>query len=392
MRAVTIVRHHLKRRFEFLHAKRAQSLFRAVTGLVRGGRLWLTGLGRDLPGSSSDKHRIKAADRLLGNASLQAQLPILYGAFAQFLLARIRRPVLFVDGTDISTKVCELRAGLWFDGRALILYSEAHPIGKDQNPSVHRTFLRNLAKVVPAHCRPILVTDAGFHYQWFDEIQRLGWNFIGRIRNRTSILFDGKWLPNKTFHHRARGQAQDLGHLCFNKAHERLYRFVLAPKRRSKHRAIRTLRGTISQDVKDKRCTSAAREPWLLATNLTREGAKTVVQMYARRMQVEESFRDSKSHRLGWSLSSSRSSPERVAVLLFVAAIATVIVHAVGLAAEKIHLERGFQANTTRRRRVLSLFFLGSRVLQTDTPLPAAGIHAALMRLVRIAAGPFRPS
>jgi hypothetical protein len=388
VRAVAIVSKQLQQRFGFLHAKRSQSIFRAVAGLIHGGRLWLTGLGRDLPGSSSDKHRIKAADRLLGNSSLQAELPALYRAFAEFLLERIARPILFVDGTDISTKVCELRAALWFDGRALIVYSEAHSIGRDQNPDVHREFLRHLAKVLPAHCKPILVTDAGFHYPWFDEVLRAGWDFVGRIRNRTTILVDGKWQPNKTLHRRAHNQAQNLGELRFNQRHERTYRFVLSKKRRSKNRAARTLRGTISQDVADKRYTAAAREPWLLATSVNGENARTVVKMYAGRMQVEESFRDSKSHRIGWSLSSSRSRPERVAVLLFLAALATVIVHVAGVAAEKLNLQRQFQANTTRKHRVLSVFFLGWRVLQTDTELPAYEIHAALLELSRIGMGP----
>src|SRR6187431_502373 len=74
MRALNIVRRDLKGPLEFLHAKTFSALWRGVHGLVKGDQLWLTALGRSLPGESTHKHRIKAADRLLGNEQIQSQL------------------------------------------------------------------------------------------------------------------------------------------------------------------------------------------------------------------------------------------------------------------------------------------------------------------------------
>jgi hypothetical protein len=100
-----IVRRRLQKRFQFLHAKTETSLWRGVNGVVKGGQLWLTGLGRGLPGDSTDKHRIKAADRLLGNEHIQSQLVAIYSGLSSCLMAGIGRPSHFnrLDGRRTSS-------------------------------------------------------------------------------------------------------------------------------------------------------------------------------------------------------------------------------------------------------------------------------------------------
>jgi hypothetical protein len=80
-------------------------------------------------------------------------------------------------------------------------------------------------------------------------------------------------------------------------------------------------------------------------------------------MQVEETFRDAKSHRFGICLSHARTrSTSRADVLLLLAAFAHVVYVLVGLAAEAVRLQLRYQANTTTTRRVLSLPMLGRLV------------------------------
>jgi hypothetical protein len=57
--------------------------------LVSGHRLWLTALGRSLLGECADEHRIKAIDRLVGSATVQGLVPMLYAALASLLGARL---------------------------------------------------------------------------------------------------------------------------------------------------------------------------------------------------------------------------------------------------------------------------------------------------------------
>ena len=57
-----------------IHKARLSALVKVVQGLLTGGRLTLTALGRQLPTSAFVKHNIKCVDRLLGNVQL-AQEP-----------------------------------------------------------------------------------------------------------------------------------------------------------------------------------------------------------------------------------------------------------------------------------------------------------------------------
>ena len=127
----------------------------------------------------------------------------------------------------------------------------------------------------------------------------------------------------------------------------------------------------------------AARDPWLLATSLTEADAASIVGIYARRMQIEETFRDAKNHRFGWSLGDVRlSTPQRTAVLLTLAALAFVIVTLIGMAAERRGAHRAYQANT-EKRRVLSFLVLAAAILRRDAldPYSLDDLLAALALL-----------
>src|SRR5262245_36338160 len=97
MRALRILQEKLGNALDFMHAKRTEALWRAIEGVLRGQRLWLTALGRNLPGICVDKHRIKAIDRLVGSGAIQTAVPELYAVLTRFLLRRIQRPVILVD-------------------------------------------------------------------------------------------------------------------------------------------------------------------------------------------------------------------------------------------------------------------------------------------------------
>ena len=62
-----------------------------------------------------------------------------------------------------------------------------------------------------------------------------------------------------------------------------------------------------------------AREPWLLATSLSlsQSSAASTALIYGKRMQIEESFRDLKSHRYGMGFEDSQTRcSKRLSVLL----------------------------------------------------------------------------
>ena len=111
----------------------------------------------------------------------------------------------------------------------------------------------------------------------------------------------------------------------------------------------------------------SALDPWLLATSMSDGDAASIVALYARRMQIEETFRDAKNHRFGWSLGDVRlSTPQRTAVLLTLAALAILVVTLIGMAAEQRGAHRAYQANT-KKCRVLSFLVLATAILRRES-------------------------
>lgn len=390
MRAAGILQVQLRAGSEFFHAKRWSALWRAVTGLMDGGQLWLTALGRSLPGATSDKHRIKAADRLLGNAAVQRALPKLGAVLATFLVRRIRRPVILIDWTGGgSSAFYMLCASLRFRGRALPLWSRTFPIKRKCSPSAEREFLQELVELVPRSCRPILVSDAGFHLEWFEAVGGIGWDFVGRLRGRKKAIRNDVLVSLEELHTLAGKRPKCLGACLLrskrNMVH-RPFRLLLSAKPRLKGRQRLTTLGTKGRNTADRQRSTAAREPLLLVTSLT-DKSRVIVDVYRTRMQIEETFRDLKNHRFGWSLEDvGCRTAARIDVLLLVAALAMVAMHLVGLAACLHGLERGLQANTERNRPVFSSFFLAKLVVSRNlhTSIPDKSFRAALAQLHRL--------
>jgi hypothetical protein len=381
VRSIEILREMLGEGFSFLHAKRQSAIWRGVEAVARGGRLWLTALGRDMSGPAKEKHRIKAADRLLGNRAIHAELNRIYSAIACWLMRGMTRPVILVDWTGCGPDRYLLRAGLPIGGRSILLHARVVSKRKLSNHDVHDDFLDDLARIVPKYCRPIIVTDAGFYYRWIDKVSSLNWDFVARLRGHLYIKTgDREESISETFQ-RAGKYAKDLGECLVGTNHQRTRRLVLASKRKSKGRTRLNQKGLPRRTTDALQCAKAAREPWLLATSLTCSAAK-VVATYARRMQIEEAFRDLKSPRFGWAFEYVTSkNPSRTEVLLMIATLASLAILAVGAAAESQRLEVQFQANTTRKRRVLSWTFLGRRIIETAIAISDAAIRRGLAAL-----------
>jgi len=388
MRAIGILQKKLGKSLDFLHAKRAAAFWRAVEGLLRGQQLWLTALGRALVGGCSDKHRIKAIDRLLGNAGLQSSVPLLYAALARLLLRSIPRPIVLVDWTGADPGFAVLAATLSFHGRGISVFSLTFPKSRKCSPRAEREFLEAMVAIVPTGCRPILVTDAGFHAKWFDTIRALGWDFVGRARGRKAMNFGQSWMTLQSVHALAGRRPRDLGMARIARKNPHNYRVVVSAKRKLKGRKKIGRNGAPRRSTADGQRRAAAREPWILVTSLL-DSASFVVQAYGMRMQVEEMFRDLKSHRYGWSAKDIRSrDPKRIDMLLLIGAFASVAMHIVGLAAYEKKLQFGFQANTERTRRIFSTFFLAKLTLARDheRKLPFPLLQAAFRQLMQLLA------
>jgi hypothetical protein len=123
------------------------------------------------------------------------------------------------------------------------------------------------------------------------------------------------------------------------------------------------------------------REPWLLVSNLParRNSARRVVAIYRDRMTIEEAFRDLKAPRYGLAFRYNLGrQAQRVANLLLLGALATLVTWLIGLVGIARGLDRALQANTERRRRVLSTFFIGTRLIEHRIRISFRDLREAL--------------
>jgi hypothetical protein len=206
-----------------MHRRRAASLTAGVGGLLRGGKLTLSHLGRALCGASHAKHKIKRVDRLLGNSHLHRERAAVYRAFAQWLLRGVERPVILVDWSDCAPghEWLMLSAALALGGRAIPLYEEVHRLASYNSPRTDRRFLEGLKGVLPTSCRPILITDAGFRGPWFRAVEKLGWDWVGRVRNRIKVPMEGTetWRYTTSLYEEATGRVRHLGRCSLSHKH-----------------------------------------------------------------------------------------------------------------------------------------------------------------------------
>ena len=336
-----------------IHLHRQYALVRTVTAATRARSLAITDLGRALANPTTDKHRIKAADRLVGNPHLERERHLGYRAMARQLIPVGSRPVLLVDWSPIDDGIRHvlLRAALATrDGRAVPVCEQVFPARKQQQPASHALFLDRLAEILPEGCVPLLVTDAGFHHDWWTQVDLRGWGFLCRIRGTIHVQTrrDGCWNDLPTLYARAGRQVRDLGAVRLTRRHRSVARVCLVKGPR-RQRVRRTRLGTRGRRTHDKEQERTWRDPWLLATNLPADQlpADAMVRQYARRMQIEEAFRDTKNTRFGLGLSAPRAtSLVRLHNRLLLAALATWCLWVAGLAVRDTGRERLLQSNT----------------------------------------------
>ena len=323
-----------------MHARRRRVLLQALQALIDGRRLTMTDLARSWPGATFSHAPLKAVDRLLSNPHLHRAILPLSRAMSAWLL-REAAPVLVVDWVDLQRDGawCALRAATPAGGRTVTVYERIYPIKRINSPAAEREFLALLAQVVPDGVRPIVVTDAGFRSGWMRAVAGYGWDYIGRVRNNVKVLggTDIQWRACATLHAGAGQRAEDLGAYRIVQAEPTPCRLIRV-RRPRRCRDQLTRAGQPQQGNVARKARKSAREPWLLATSLPadRRAAGQVAAIYGKRMQIEESFRDLKSHRFGMGFEDSQTRDEqRLSVLLLLNMLAGFAAWLLGLALKR---------------------------------------------------------
>lgn len=370
MRATEVLQKCLRDALGSMHALRSRVLLRAVEATIQGRRLTLMDLARAWPGAERVRAPLKALDRLLGNRHLHAERAHIYKAMTRWLV-RSKQPVIVIDWSDLKSDRSWhlLRAAIPVGGRTLPILDMVFPSGQQGSPKAEKQFLQRLAEVLPHDACPILVTDAGFRAPWFRAVEARGWQWLGRLRNTTYLKSaevpnePSQWVSCKAMYELARQTPRDFGLMEIVRSAPLTARVVLHAKP-SKGRKHRNQQGAPARNSNSRKNAKREREPWLLmASPGILLSAHQLVTLYARRMQIELSFRDLKSHRYGQAFEDSLTRKgARIEVLLLLSALSAFATWLVGMACEANGTDQ--RLNPFRsKRRLYSVMRLGREAL-----------------------------
>lgn len=365
------VNHILQRFIEkvtpLMHKTRRQALIDCTKSLLNGSFARVTSIGRGISSSAYEKHSIKRADRLLSNKHLQYENLNIYRKISEYLIGERNQPIILVDWSDLDAykRHFLIRAAITFSGRSITLYEEVHDIKTKEKPQTHKQFLTRLKSIIPQHCKPIVITDAGFKTPWFRLVLSLGWDFLGRTRLPNFYSENGDdWQCITTLYgHASKKPVATEGYIARRNP---LKCRIISVKKPPKGRKVFNRSGLPVGSKKNNTYRKSGRDPWVLSTSLSlcSKLAKRAVSLYSFRMQIEESFRDMKDPQTGLGfIANSVSSKLRLGVMMLLIALANTIAILIGVAAVVQGVSRQFQVNTRRNRKEISLHFLGLRII-----------------------------
>ena len=368
------------------------TLFEAVATLIRCRKLSIVGIARALSRTAKVKHLIKCIDRLFSNKTLHNKKYQFYQAMINLLIKKNSRPIIVIDWSGL-TRCGEyhfLRAAITVKGRTLTLYEQSYHISEYSNYKTHKDFLNILHSLLPKSCHPIIVTDAGFRNNWFRLVQSFGWDFIGRVRHNTQCKKSDylDWETIKSLYAKATCHAKFLGKFLLAKNNALPCCFYLL-KRKKLYREKRNLVGKKIKCSTSLKHAKSGNEPWLIATSINPEtiSAEKIMIIYKKRMQIEESFRDLKNTRNGFSLRHCRSfSKERLNIALLIGTLAMLVLWIIGMAIKQKDMQYSFQSNTVRNRDILSIISTGWQALERGMNFSWMAINQALKEIVLYAA------
>ena len=343
-----------------IHLKRIQSISNAALGVVVGASLAIPIIGHSLAQARGlvGKHATKQVDRLLSNDKF-----VVWDYFA-FLVPNVvadrKEIVVAMDWTDFDA-----------DGQTTLVLSivtshgRATPVlwlsvWKDELKGMRNNFedacLVKLSQILPKGVKVTILADRGFgDHKLFEFLNKLGFEFVIRFRGNIRVAaadgvtrFAADWVGKDGRSRKLRGATIAGG--------EHPVGAVVC--------------------VQEK----GMKEIWCLAISDAAIKPKTAIDYYGMRWTIEPSFRDTKDLRFGMGLSHMRiSTPERRDRLLFLNAIAIMILTILGAAGESLGMDRQLKSNTSKKR-THSLFRQGCMLYDLMPNMPEVRLLPLIKR------------
>jgi len=355
-----------------LRRSQAKTLAHLTAAALHVGRVSLAALGRRLTGPAAAKHRIKRTWRFCANHRVLVA-DAMRGLVRHLLKRRRAKPgqrrrkpkplLIAFDWTDIRN-FHTLMAAAVMKGRAVPLLWATYTkwqLKRSQN-NLEEGLLRLLRTMIPDGVPVILLADRGFGRT---ELARLcqGLKFRYLVRIKPDVWVEGPQYTGK------------LLDLPVRKGMAVVFKGV---RYRKEDPVVQNVVVRWKEGLPKKRD-----EPWFLMTDLGRP-AVPLTELYAKRMTVEELFRDDKNKRNGFSLRHTKiTKPGRIDRLLLVLALAYWLLCGIGLLAQQQY--RPGQWCSSNDPQQCSVFTIG-RIMIDQMQVKAAEAFSAVARAVEAAA------
>lgn len=260
--------------------------------------------------ASSVKHGLKRLDRWITHPDI-AVGTAMKGVVQKLVKKRRKKLIVSVDWVDIR-HFKTLVAAANIKGRAVWLMWKSVPIsGLNLNMNrIEEEVLFELRQMLPVELKVVILADRGFHKtRMFALCQKMHFHYVIRIKADYTV--------------KSRRFAGLLSTLPVKPGSQHFWK-----------QALCGIKPAISQNIVvwyQRRLPEKRNEPWFLATSLEGD-ARRIVRLYARRMGIEECFRDKKNVNNGWHLRKVRVKTARALDhLLLILAIAYMLLCGLGL-------------------------------------------------------------
>ena len=339
-----------------LRLSQSKALAQIVFGSMKCRRVSQADIGRAMETGTTPKHNIKRVSRFVGNKRVN----IAKGCGGLVRIAAKASGgcvVVAVDWVDIG-KFKVLKAAVPIRGRAVPILFAAYPkwkLKKSQN-QFEEAFFELLSKLLPARTWTIIVADRGFaRAELVGFLRELKMNHVIRVSSGATFKSE-RFAGRLSGHGVKEGGHRVLGWGRYTARHP-VERRVLLTWERGNEEAL------------------------VLGTDLDWNWRK-VVEVFKRRMSIEELFRDEKNIRYGWGLRQMKiGTAARLERMLLVLAFAYLLLLMMGLVCRESMSEAHWASASTKTKDQGCGFTIG-RYMLTRVKWRLATVLDALERML----------
>ena len=333
---------------EDFHHKQVTSMALFVLGVLYADRLGVAAIGTGMAKArgTSPKHGIKQFDRFLSNKKIR--MADFQKCFATTVVNVRKKILVTMDWTDFDAddQTVLVLSLVTRSRRALpLIWTAVRKNSLKGTRNLHeRTAVQMLRQALPEDVHAIILADRGFgDTALFDHLVDIqGVDFVIRFKANYMVEHNGE-IAKAAELVPSNGRIRLLEDARLTGDRKGPYTVVLYKARGMK-------------------------DSWCLASSLKVNNGREIIDLYAKRFECEEGFRDFKDRRYGLGLSfTSIENPERRERLLLIAAMAYFFLTLAGVVSEKLGIDRIIKANTVRQR-THSLFRQGREVLTGALP------------------------